>query len=97
MITPAPGSVQDNLVVLRKGESLEIRFNITAKPPPTAFTWSRDGVPLGSGNGLTLTQDSFIINPVEEKHNGTYSLNVTNLAGSSYYNVSLIVQCKLTV
>ena len=71
-----------------------MRFNVAADPQPASFTWSKNGIPISSGNGLTLTQDSFVVNPVEEKHNGTYSLRVTNLVGAGYYNFSLIVQCK---
>ena len=94
IIAPVPGSVQDSVIVRRKGGTLEIRFNVMANPAPTGFTWTRNGLSVSSGGGLMLALDSFVVNPIGEEHNGTYSLKVTNLAGSGYYNFSLIVQCK---
>ena len=96
VITRTPGSPQGDPVILRNGQTAEIRFNIAANPPPSpsSFRWFKDGELTNSSNGLMLSQDAFIVNPAREEHNGTYSLEVTNIAGPSFYNFTLIIQCK---
>ena len=79
---------------MREGQTVEINFNVRAYPPPSRFTWSRNGIEVTSGNGLFLALDSFIANPTNKEHSGTYTLEATNAAGPGYYNFTLEVQCK---
>ena len=81
-------------MVVREGQTVQIYFSIMAYPQPSRFMWSRDGVEISSGNGLVLALDSFVANPTNKEHSGTYVLEVTNTAGRGYYNFTLDIQCK---
>ena len=93
-ITRDPASPQQNPLVLKENGTVTINLIISANPQPTSFTWSMNSKTVSSGNGLTLTLDSFTVDSAKEEHNGTYMLTVTNAVGTGVFAFTLDIQCK---
>lgn len=71
-----------------------IQIKVIGNPQPT-YTWTRNGVALSSGNGVTVTHDSLTFNSVTRVHSGQYVYEAINTLGMSSLTFSLDVQCKL--
>ena len=77
-----PGAVARNY-----GDSLSLSATVTGTQPMT-FQWKKDGVELAGGNSQQLYRG-----PVTPADNGTYTLTVSNLAGTATSSaVSVVVQ-----
>ena len=97
IITRTPESPQGDPLELRVGQAALIQLNIMANPPPSSHMWTKNGEEVTNINGLTLALDSITINFAMEEHQGTYTLEVVNLAGSGFYNFTLNVLCMSLV
>lgn len=70
-----------------------IQIKVIGNPQPT-YTWTRNGFPIVSGNGVIVTHDSLTFNSVTRVHSGQYVYEAINTLGMSSLTFSLDVQCK---
>ena len=61
---------------MTEGSDLQLECRVSCRPPPTAFTWYRNGTTIATEQNLTLRtitrQDSGTYRWVEEGGGGTY-------------------------
>ena len=82
---------------------VELGQSPAAYPEPTVYTWNKDGEPLSSGPGRTLTYSSITFSPVTRSNAGNYMVSTTNyILGSNTEQVGndtgsffINVICKL--
>ena len=73
--------------VVNEGEFGQLVCTVITGDQPYSFTWSLQGAVVSSEPGLTTSQigsrtSILMINSVGHRHSGTYTCNVSNLAGS---------------
>ena len=75
--------------------SVELKFNITAKPTPT-IEWSKDGRELKPSAQLsfkhTAESTSLFLRDTTRLNSGSYEVKVKNSLGSAYATVRLLIQ-----
>ena len=82
---------------------INICQNPTAFPVETvSFTWTRDGQPLSSGLGLSLTYSSLTFPNVARQDSGNYSVFASNViegreVGNDTGSFNVDVICKLYI
>ncbi|KAG5319172.1 NPHN protein, partial [Pseudoatta argentina] len=76
-----------------EGEPFVISVSARGNPNTTEYTWTRDGLPLGS-NGKRITAHSSTLNITRlDRHDaGTYICEALNKEGTTFYQLNLTVQ-----
>ncbi|KAG5341802.1 NPHN protein, partial [Acromyrmex charruanus] len=76
-----------------EGEPFVISVSARGNPNTTEYTWTRDGLPLGS-NGKRITAHGSTLNITRlDRHDaGTYICEALNKEGTTFYQLNLTVQ-----
>ncbi|KAL0104755.1 hypothetical protein PUN28_016406 [Cardiocondyla obscurior] len=76
-----------------EGEPFVISVSARGNPNTTEYTWTRDGLPLGSG-GKRITAHGSTLNITRlDRHDaGTYICEALNKEGTTFYQLNLTVQ-----
>lgn len=83
---------------MREGEAITVELNVSANPQPNFYEWTRTGnniQQIVTNDRITVSLNSIVFNPTSRNDSGVYRLLANNSAGSSEYNFTLDVQCKL--
>ena len=90
----APTVTGEGVDPIDEGMNLTVPLTVMANPIPT-YVWTRNGVTLGSGNGITVSLKSIMFKPISRQHAGLYKIVATNSVGMDSFNFTLDVRCKL--
>ena len=75
---------------MTEGSDLQLEFRVSCRPPPTAFTWYRNGTTIATEQNLTLRtitrQDSGTYRWVEEGGEGIDPLAAASTGHWTVYN-----------
>lgn len=78
-----------------EGEPFVISVSARGNPNTTEYTWTRDGLPLGSsGKRITAHGSTLNITRLDRHDAGTYICEALNKEGTTFYQLNLTVQCK---
>lgn len=78
-----------------EGELFVISVSAKGNPNTTEYTWTRDGLPLGSsGKRITAHGSTLNITRLDRHDAGTYICEALNKEGTTFYQLNLTVQCK---
>ncbi|XP_076647581.1 sticks and stones isoform X1 [Halictus rubicundus] len=76
-----------------EGEQFVISVSAMANPNEIKYTWTRDGLPLVSGNRRISVRGSMLnITKLDRHDAGTYICEATNEEGTTFYQLNLTVQ-----
>lgn len=78
-----------------EGEPFVISVSARGNPNTTEYTWTRDGLPLGSSSKRIAAHGSTLnITRLDRHDAGTYICEALNKEGTTFYQLNLTVQCK---
>ena len=77
-----------------EGEDFTYSFGFEANPPPTNFTWSRDGQVISSGGRIATSVSTISITSTTRSDSGVYEVVSYNEAGRGAGDFTLDVQCE---
>ncbi|XP_018378403.1 PREDICTED: nephrin-like isoform X2 [Trachymyrmex cornetzi] len=76
-----------------EGEPFVISVSARGNPNTTEYTWTRDGLPLGSsGKRITAHGSTLNITRLDRHDAGTYICEALNKEGTTFYQLNLTVQ-----
>jgi hypothetical protein len=86
---------------LQLGERMSLICTVLKGDPPLHIRWLKDGQPLGSSPGLSVTQMNqynrvLLIESLSPEHNGNYSCVAENMAAAVSHVQQLLVNGKNT-
>ena len=98
VIVPPTITVQPVNVVATNTQGVSFSVTVVGAVPPEAYQWRKNGNPISSAVNNTVTNATFTIASVSPTDTATYSVVVTNLAGSvTSSNATLVVNSVMTV
>lgn len=81
----------------RNGSS-NVTINIpdfTSNPPPTKYTWYRNGKKMESSKRITIVNaTALLFNPLLQEDYGNYTVRAENEVGDGNGTANIDVQCK---
>ncbi|XP_020290195.1 nephrin isoform X2 [Pseudomyrmex gracilis] len=90
---PIFSPLDPNELIGLEGEPFVISVSARGNPNATEYTWTRDGLPLGtSGKKITAHGPTLNITRLDRHDAGTYICEALNKEGTTFYQLNLTVQ-----